>query len=141
MAENKMKEVAKPLGVDFGEEFKVKDRYIVFHFNDEGLIDGLNRKCPNTLSMLLRGELEIQKPILTYKEKAYLESVFRPFKDDVVWIQKIYRESYEYLIYRIKIIGGFEYCFMPSFEPNTMYRGMKLNKEYSLEDLGLFEEN
>lgn len=142
MAKNNMKEVAKLLGVEIGEEFKVKDRYTVFRFDDKGLIDELNRECPNTLSMLLRGILEIQKPILTDKEKEYLEGVFKPFKDNVLWIKKINMKSRECLIYRIKDIDnndGYGYYSMPRFEKNTMYRGMKWNEEYSLEDLGLFK--
>jgi hypothetical protein len=142
MAENKMKQVAKLLGVEIGEKFEIKGVLSnPYHFSEIGLVDRLGRYCCAHLTDLLNGEIGIQKSILTQREKEYLEGVLKPFKDNVVWIQKISRESYEYLNYRIKINDGFEYCCMPSFESNKMYRGMKANKEYSLEDLRLFEES
>lgn len=81
---------------------------------------------------------KVLEQILTQKEKEYLENFLRPFKDRVTTINK-YRwgESREY----IRIWLSFnESISLPLFAKNTMYKGMELNKEYTLEELGLFEE-
>ena len=88
---------------------------------------------------LLKGILEIEQSILTEKEKVYLEGVLRPFKDKVEFIRKDfhYSKSQEYI--HIGIENDFDIDF-PNFQRGTMYKGMELNKEYTLEELGLFEE-
>jgi len=78
------------------------------------------------------------KPILDEKEKEYLSYVIRPFKSKVKYIikEKLYcnnSKSKEYIaISCFNSIDSFE---MPLFKSNTMYKGMKLDKEYSLEEL------
>lgn len=140
MAENKMKEVAKLLGVEMGVPFKIKglkDRPHVI--TEDGLIDCENFECTRKLSLLLKGELEVEKPILDKVEKRYLENVLRPFKDKVEFIRKNFHcsKSQEYI--HIGIKNDFDIDF-PNFQQGTMYKGMEENKPYTLEKLGLFEE-
>nr|DAY26578.1 MAG TPA: hypothetical protein [Caudoviricetes sp.] len=76
-----------------------------------------------------------EEPILDDKEKEYLSNVIRPFKDEVIYIvKKIYnhREK-EYIAINLKN----DTIFLPNFKENTMYKNMKINKEYTLEELGL----
>ena len=76
------------------------------------------------------------KEILDEKEKEYLSYVIRPFRDRVGGIKKIitwYKDD-EFL----KIIMKNEDdIYFPYFEKNTMYKGMEIDKEYTLEELGL----
>ena len=79
----------------------------------------------------------IGKPqILDEEEKRYLEGVIRPFRDKVVYIEKIGNSLEEYIWIEIK---GDD-IKLPFFKANTMYKGMKVDRKYSLEELGLFEE-
>ena len=81
---------------------------------------------------------EEPKPILDTEEKAYLEGVIRPFKDEITHIKK-YRciESKEEYI---DIFSGGKYVIsLPPFPLGTMYKGMVPHKEYTLEELGLFD--
>lgn len=135
MAESKMKEVAKILGVELGEEFKIKGYDGIFKLTNDGLSDGSYILSLN-LNLLLNGECEIEKPILDKVEKRYLENLLRPFKDRVKYIEKIrYQKEYLYIC-----LDKDDDCItLPYFKKNTMYVGMEPEKEYSLKELGLFE--
>lgn len=147
MAESKMKEVAKLLGVEWGVPFKVKNskgeylRYNPYVFEDNDLCDRDNDCADRVLWELLKGEYEIEKPILDDVEKRYLEGVLRPFKDRVIYIIKgQVNDEYLYIsLERFNCIGD-EGFSLPYFEPNYMYKGMELDKEYTLEELGLFQD-
>lgn len=79
----------------------------------------------------------IGKPeILDEEEKRYLEGVIRPFRDKVKYIEKIGNSLEEYIWIEIK---GDD-IKLPFFKANTMYKNMELEKRYTLEELGLFEE-
>ena len=97
-----------------------------------------------TLFMLLTGKLEIEKPILDDIEKRYLESVLRPFKNRILFAKKttIYDtdSGYEYVCFKVVTPDNedYNYLVLPYFIKGTMYKGMKIDKNYSLEELGLF---
>jgi hypothetical protein len=79
----------------------------------------------------------IGKPqILDEEEKRYLEGVIRPFRDKAKYIEKIGNSLEEYIWIEIK---GDD-IKLPFFKANTMYKSMELEKRYTLEELGLFEE-
>ena len=74
MAKNLIPEICKMLGVELGEEFKIKGREYIFHFVDNGLIayrtDGSVLPYENCLAhflWLINGEEEIVK--LPWKPK------------------------------------------------------------------------
>ena len=74
MSKNLIPEIARMLGVELGEEFKVKGREYIFHFVDNGLIayrtDGSVLPYENCLAhflWLINGEEEIVK--LPWKPK------------------------------------------------------------------------
>lgn len=85
---------------------------------------------------------EEPKPILDTEEKAYLEAVLKPFKDRVVSIHKNSMSDLEYLCIIFKGDGysRANIFTLPSFKSNTMYKGMKKRKDYTLKELGLFQE-
>lgn len=145
MAENKMKEVAKMLGVEMGVPFNVKGvKDNPYTLTKDGLYDKNDDRDEVLLNFLLTGTYEIVPQILTQKEKAYLEGVLRPFKDRVVDVCKVYSE---YLIndnVHIQIclhcedIKPEELIRLPHFRRHKMYKKMKMDKAYTLEELGLF---
>ena len=139
MAENKMKEVAELLGVEMGVPFNIKGSKNNPHMiTEHGLLNHEGNMFPCELSKLLRGVREIEQSILDKAEKRYLENVLRPFKDRVAYVDKEdYGTKKEFI--HIEIINDIELDF-PNFEKGTMYKGMDSNKHYTLEKLGLFEE-
>ena len=77
-------------------------------------------------------------PILNNTEREYLAAVIRPFKEDVCTVCKKYIQScsglsYEYIVVKLSS----ERWGFPKFVEGTMYKSMELDKEYSLEELGL----
>ena len=78
---------------------------------------------------------EAPKPILDKEEKKYLSAVIEPFRNQVVVIEKSHSMmgNTEYLYIKLKGQG----FTLPYFLEGTMYKGMKLNCGYSLEELGL----
>ena len=76
--------------------------------------------------------------ILDSTEKKYLAAVVAPFRDKVEYITKVDADIGRQYI-NIKYNNGldFEWINLPDFKLATMYVGMKSNKEYTLEELGL----
>ena len=78
---------------------------------------------------------EHKEEILDEAEKRYLRGVIRPFRARMKYIMKedINYATKEY----IRIDLGREMINLPKFDSGSMYKGMKLNKGYTLEELGL----
>lgn len=73
--------------------------------------------------------------VLDKVEKKYLGALIRPFRDKVTHIKKnTVWNGDEFLVIAIKMDKS---IVLPNFKKGTMYRKMKLNKEYTLEELGL----
>lgn len=81
-------------------------------------------------------DLELIKEILDEKEKEYLNNVINPFREKVTSIQKDGNRLKEFI--KIGIKNDADIC-LPYFETDTMYKGMKIYKEYTLTELGLEE--
>ena len=110
-----------------------------------------NSRCwPNHKGLysdkFLDQEIEIEaKDVLDEKEKEYLKSIIRPFKDRVEHIEKKKNINSEGTFYFIAIAIKSvaidflsEAIYFPYFKPESkMYEGMELNKEYTLKELGL----
>lgn len=143
MAENKMKEVAKILGVEMGVPFKVKGHKEKFVIKDYGMKRVCTKLLSNgTLINILCGREEIEQSILDEVEKRYLEGVIRPFKDKVVGIERHDTIKHSFIRIYTKFFDDnryIEYMCLPYFKKDTMYKGMEVDKEYTLEELGLFE--
>ena len=80
----------------------------------------------------------VNPQILNDSEKKYLSAVIKPFRDRVSYICKV-NTLERYWTQRIDI--GFTdeniNIKLPIFERGTMYKGMKIGKEYTLEELGI----
>ena len=79
---------------------------------------------------------EYKPEILDEAEKRYLRGVIRPFKDSVEVIIRRYSQTKnkDYIQIRYKNDNPTN---LPYFEKDTMYKGMELDKIYTLEELGL----
>ena len=83
-----------------------------------------------------------EEPILDEVERRYLRNVIRPFRDRVINIKKLVYPTNVSACINIRIQGevfkeSFADMDLPLFKANTMYKGMKANKEYTLKELGL----
>ena len=139
MAENKMKEVAKLLGVELEEAFRINVSPLEFKLTESGLLYWSNSlqmwERSRAIEELLIGQYEIikiPKPILDEKEKEYLSNVIKPFRDRVSSISKDGPLGYITIS-----LDGDDFAILPNFEEGTMCKGMKPNREYLLEELGL----
>lgn len=156
MVENKMKEVAKLLGVELEEEFRIDFFDVKYKLTKNGLMywRNSNQEWVNStmLEDLLTGERQITKlpkPILDDVEKKYLSNVIKPFRNKILYIAKSETvktydnpnpKIYEciYIMYKDSTKKRNPYYMgFPHFEKGTMYKSMKNNKKYTLEELGL----
>lgn len=90
------------------------------------------------LTELITGEAKIikhKKPILDDVEKRYLGNIIKPFK--VEFIAKIH-ETYHNRYYICIKVEDENPIYLPYFPADSeMYKGMKEDKEYTPEELGL----
>ncbi len=81
--------------------------------------------------------LEVEEPILDEEERKYLSGVIMPFRDRITDIIKYKSYDFENKEYIVIHCNQSETTMFPYFDKGTMYKGMELNKEYTLEELGL----
>lgn len=146
---NYMKQVAQMLGVEIGEEFKVENTHDIldgrskynFVITENGLIEIVGKSIfekEQLLTKLLNGNykvIKLPKPILDEKEREYLSYVIRPFRDNIKYLYKTKNEDSEYI--EFKFNDAYDFMCFPNFEKGKMYKGMSIDKRYSLEELGL----
>lgn len=76
--------------------------------------------------------------ILDKAEKEYLKGIITPFRDKIIYITKDTYHGNEYISIMFKDVNNTRSVInLPSFKPNTMYKGMKLDKDYTLDELNL----
>ena len=144
---NVMKEVAKLLGVELEEEFRIEGYTRRYKLSENGLefwCDTCKDWCPtHGLEEILTGICKIIKPselILTDTEKDYLSAVIKPFRNRIISIRKYRFNQDEYIGIYVKYYAETdenEMITLPVFKEGTIYKGMELNKDYTLEELGL----
>ena len=140
---NYMEQVAQMLGVELEEEFKINRCKYLYKFTKDGMLmrpeftsDWLSAN--HMMLCVLIGKYKIKKPILDEVEKEYLSGIIKPFRSRVIDIGKCNCCEYEYLVIKYLDIGKNEgFIYLPCFKRDTMYKGMKVDKKYTLEDLGL----
>ena len=102
-------------------------------------VDTFYKTLPNDFSGKLtieKGQVikkEDKKEILDEVEKEYLKAVIKPFRKRMTCIKKSRYFNYEFIILNLDNDG----IFLPGFKKGKMYKGMKEDKEYTLEELGL----
>lgn len=80
---------------------------------------------------------ERKEEILDETEKRYLASVIKPFKNKIETIEKTIKIGDSSLCYLIMLLKNNDMANLPNFKKNSMYKGMEVNKKYSLKELGL----
>ena len=116
------------------------------YYRDNTDLKGLKDNCGECLlgKIIKIEETEYQtvyesKPeILDEVEKRYLSNVIRPFRGNVRFITKrrYWIDSTEYNDISI-CINNNSNIILPKFKANNMYKGMEIEKTYTLEELGL----
>ena len=144
---NIMKDVAKLLGLELGEEFNIAGDANKYQLSKDGLIfwseDSQEWISSNLIEDLLNGKariVKLPKQILTDAEKRYLSNVIEPFRDRIICIKKYEDPQDEYIGIHLKYYANetdSESIVFPSFGKRTMYKGMEVEKEYTLEELGI----
>ena len=147
MAQNKMNEVAQLLGLELEEEFRIESYDSKYKLTRDGLrfwsVPLQDWVLSSIIGELLSGERKITKlpkPILNDAEKEYLGNIIKPFRNRIIWIGKSVYIPGEYIEIYLRHYddGCSSYSIvLPYFKKGTMYKGMELDKEYTLEELGL----
>lgn len=146
--ENKMKEVAKLLGLELGDEFTIEGVNYSYRFKltANGLMSSWRNSSKWNMSGLLEdfltGHYQISKEtnsVLDEVEKKYLTNIIKPFRDQVIAIAKRSANYGEFIDIMIDEgeIGDCGNIYLPYFKPGKMYKSMKVNREYTLEQLEL----
>ena len=143
-----MAEVAKLLGLKLGEEFTIKGVNSSYRFKLTAI--GLMSSWKNSskwnssglLEDFITGQYQISKKtnsVLDAAEKKYLTNIIKPFKDQVIAIATRSANYGEFIDIMIDEgeIGDCGNIYLPYFKPDSMYKGMKVNREYTLDQLGL----
>lgn len=137
MRRNYMKKIAEMLGVEFMCDFNIKNHNNnPYQIKECGLADCNGNYNEDLLASLLIGCAEIDKNILTDKEKEYLSSVIAPRQiyKEIVWVSKVFFDNHYCIVFCGNKTGRFS---LPFFSDSNMYKGMKVGEEYTLEELGL----
>lgn len=82
---------------------------------------------------------EYEEPVLDNVERKYLSEVIKPYKNKVAFIAKS-KDAYEAKYFISIVVNGNygrEAIHLPWFKENTMYKGMKIGKRYTLKELGI----
>lgn len=83
---------------------------------------------------------ECKESVLDEVERKYLSDVIRPFRKNVIGVCKHFfaENNKQFISISVRNDSGFsEYINLPNFNSDTMYKGMKAEKWYTLEELCL----
>lgn len=101
--------------------------------NSKGFCSG--HSCEGCKERAIKWLLEeCKEPVLDEVERKYLLDVIKPFGHRVSYIVKRKNGSGYYIAI---ILNNFDVMNLPYFPRNTMYKGMKVGRNYKLEELGL----
>ena len=100
-----------------------------------------NGVCPDNCKDCKKAAMEwlleeYKEPVLDDVEKEYLSAVIKPFRKKIAYIVKDQDFDDGKQCIRIILQNGDGMRF-PYFDDDAMYKGMKENKKYSLEELDL----
>ena len=79
---------------------------------------------------------EYKNPILDDLERKYLSAVIKPFRKKISYIRKRNDVSKGKKYIQIELCDG-DTMYFPYLANDAMYKGMKLDRNYTLEELGL----
>ena len=139
---NYMEQIAEMLGVKLYEDFRIKaiNEMIFekkFFLTEYGLFSEDSTVPISTiLNDILNGQYKIVKlPFpLTKEEKDYLSEVIKPFRDKIEYIKRLTFDSVD----SIQVITEKGVTAVLFFETDTRYKNMEPDREYTLQELGLY---
>lgn len=112
----------------------------------EWLSEKISRKATD-FGLANNSYITYQEEVLDEKEKEYLSNLIKPFKKYVKYIVKVEREGQEKIQICYKdfldkkrdcgMVNNYSFFGLPTFKKGTMYKGMELFEEYTLEELGI----
>ena len=108
-----------------------KDGAHVLYFNEKQYKFNNAKEYMNFLNKTYKEE------ILDDVEKRYLRNIVRPFYDKVISVRKNYYYSGNDEEYIVIDMCDDSAILLPNFKKGSMYAGMKREKDYSLEELGI----
>ena len=76
--------------------------------------------------------------VLNDAEREYLKTVLKPFHDEVEYVKKT--ENSDKKEYLFILFSSNRVLSSPDFDSGTRYSGMKLDRKYSLDELGITYE-
>ena len=145
--------IANYFCLDVGTIFQIEGLPGYFKFDHKGMLlwQGCNMRPDEWLSNneyilvgLIAGRKHIKpRELLTDAERAHIKSVIEPYGYDVWDIRKVQNSQDTQMI-----VITYDYCgtrdpldsfevSLPFFDNNTMFTGLQLNKDYTLEELGI----
>lgn len=140
MKETNLQHYKEELKKIFNEEYrnpnKMVDR-IKSNLDPEIVFYHIDTCTDNILDWMA---LPYKEPILDKVERKYLSDVIRPFRKNVINICKLfyYEGNKQYISIQVRYESGYsDYVNLPNFNADTMYKGMKVEKGYTLEELDL----
>ena len=116
---------------------RLDDSFKITLKNDNLSESEYEKLCKISKSKNIKLTLEAEEPILDEVERKYLSGVIRPFRDKVYHILKCDDIIFENICIITKYNNSDKITWLPPFEKGTMYKGMKTEIEYTLEELGL----
>lgn len=115
--------------------FSVDNSTVNFYLDNKLIGKCGGDSCLEALTLWLDHEHE---PVLTDIERQYLTMVIQPFRDNVKYIMKRAVDDGRYYYYLdVWFKDGSDDMLFPRFPSNSMYVGLELEKNYTLEDLEL----
>lgn len=117
------------------------EKYHVNDFAKKHFQDFINDNKELFKNFDIKFEISEKPQILDEIEKEYLSAVIKPFRNRVKYIlkERLLIRKYECITINISsIISDISANItFPFFNQNTMYKGMEVNRKYTLEELGL----
>lgn len=135
-------EICNDVNFEIEEDDKKNVFNWVFRFSDiVKKVEGIKhfKSYPSNYTGVLNIKNGYVQEILDEEEKKYFEAVFKPFKDKIQYIIKKQFCNDKYYIY-VKVDVDDSFAFPYFSKEADMYINMKHDKEYTLKELGLFEE-
>lgn len=116
--------------LDYTEKLKQKEN----RYKD---LDIIKVERPVKYETIFQRVEEEKKEILDKVEKNYLKIIIKPIRSNIKYIEKDEKISLGNKEFLVIYIKDEAMMIFPSFKKGTMYSGMKLNKKYTLEELGI----
>lgn len=115
-----------------------KYEFVIYHNSIEVYRENFDILSPACSVFTKWLEQEYKPPILDEVEKSYLSAFIKPFRKRIKYIERMdnsFVNGNQYQFLCISLTK--DYCCLPLFKKDTMYKGMEVNKRYTLEELGL----